>query len=80
MNYVSRSNSNLIDPSHPASLSPEDISQRQFGSKMVLVVEQMQCATIWLVKACILLMYHRLTYVSLVLQYITPLTGQPEPQ
>jgi hypothetical protein len=28
---------------------------------MVLVVEQMQCLTIWMVKACILIMYHRLT-------------------
>lgn len=28
---------------------------------MVLVVEQMQCITIWLVKTCILIMYHRLT-------------------
>ena len=31
------------------------------SSKMVLVVEQMQCITVWLVKACLLIMYHRLT-------------------
>ncbi|EXU98679.1 hypothetical protein X797_008153 [Metarhizium robertsii] len=60
-NMIATTNSNLIDPNHPASLSPEDIRQRQFGSKMVLLAEQMQCVTIWLVKACLLLMYHRLT-------------------
>ncbi|KID96544.1 UbiD family decarboxylase, partial [Metarhizium majus ARSEF 297] len=58
---IATTNSNLIDPNHPASLSPQDIRQREFGSKMVLLAEQMQCVTIWLVKACLLLMYHRLT-------------------
>ncbi|OAQ58717.1 decarboxylase [Pochonia chlamydosporia 170] len=61
MNIISNTNSNLIDPNNPTSLSPEDIRQREFGSKMVLLAEQMQCVTIWLVKACLLLMYHRLT-------------------
>lgn len=61
MNIITNTNSNLIDPSHPTSLSPEDIRQREFGSKMVLLAEQMQCVTIWLIKACLLLMYHRLT-------------------
>ena len=63
INIIANTNSNLIDPSHPASLTPDDIEQRIFGSKMVLVTEQMQLITIWLVKACLLLMYHRLTYV-----------------
>jgi hypothetical protein len=31
---------------------------------MVLVVEQMQCCTVWLVKACLLFLYNRLTYVA----------------
>ncbi|KND91021.1 hypothetical protein TOPH_04420 [Tolypocladium ophioglossoides CBS 100239] len=60
MNIISHTNSNLIDPEHPTSLSPEDIEQRVFGSKIVLVTEQMQLLTIWLVKACLLLMYYRL--------------------
>lgn len=63
INIISNTNSNLIDPNHPASLTPEDIEQRVFGSKMVLVTEQMQLLTIWLVKACLLLLYYRLTYV-----------------
>jgi len=64
MNIISHTNSNLIDPNEPATFTPEDISQRRFGSKMVLVSEQMQILTIWTVKACLLLMYHRLTCVN----------------
>lgn len=61
MNIVSKTSSNLIDPNDTTQRTPENIKERVFGSKMVLVVEQMQCITIWLVKACLLLMYHRLT-------------------
>lgn len=62
MNIISSTDSNLIDPSRPTTLTPEDVRLRVFGSKMVLLAEQMQCITIWLTKACLLLMYHRLTY------------------
>ncbi|KAJ6437948.1 decarboxylase [Purpureocillium lavendulum] len=61
INIISQTNSNLIDPRKPATLTPDDITQRRFGSKIVLVSEQMQILTIWTVKACLLLMYHRLT-------------------
>lgn len=62
MNIVSKSSSNLLPPdTNVATLTPQDIKDRVYGSKMVLVVEQMQCITIWLVKACLLLMYNRLT-------------------
>ncbi|CAG9980389.1 unnamed protein product [Clonostachys byssicola] len=61
MNIVARTSSNLIDPNSHEELTPENIAERVYGSKMVLVVEQMQCITIWMIKACILLMYHRLT-------------------
>ncbi|KAF3769354.1 hypothetical protein M406DRAFT_249523 [Cryphonectria parasitica EP155] len=52
---------NLIDPSDPVDLTPDTVKTRIFGSKMVIVVEQMQILTIWSVKACLLVMYHRLT-------------------
>ena len=68
MNIVSKTSSNLIDPSQHTILDAAEIREREFGSKMVLVVEQMQCITIWLVKACLLLMYHRLTYAAPNLQ------------
>jgi hypothetical protein len=62
INIVSKSSSNLLPPdTNVATLTPQDIKDRVYGSKMVLVVEQMQCITIWLVKACLLLMYNRLT-------------------
>ena len=64
MNIVATTSSNLIDPDDTSPLTEESIKDREFGSKMVLVVEQMQCITIWLVKACLLLMYHRLTCAS----------------
>ncbi|KAI0475597.1 hypothetical protein GGR56DRAFT_695354 [Xylariaceae sp. FL0804] len=60
MNILSHTNSNLIDPNNPVELTPEEISERAYGSKLVLVVEQMQILTIWLVKACLLIMYMRI--------------------
>lgn len=53
-----------MDPSEPTELTPSEITERVFGSKMVLVTEQMQLVTIWLVKGCLLIMFNRLTYVA----------------
>lgn len=62
MHIVVHSSSNLIAPGEDVTrFSSDEISQRIYGSKLVLVVEQMQCCTIWLVKACLLLMYKRMT-------------------
>lgn len=61
MNIVATKSSNLIDPNDTTELTPENIQERIYGSKMVLIVEQMQIATIWLMKACLLIMYGRLT-------------------
>ncbi|KAH6673931.1 hypothetical protein F5X68DRAFT_40837 [Plectosphaerella plurivora] len=61
MNIIAVTSSNLIDPSQEVILTPDSIKEREFGSKMVLVVEQMQILTIWAVKACLLLLYNRLT-------------------
>ncbi|KAK8138243.1 hypothetical protein PG984_001623 [Apiospora sp. TS-2023a] len=61
INIVAVTSSNLIDPSDPEPLASATIAEREYGSKMVLVVEQMQIVTIWLMKACLLIMYSRLT-------------------
>ncbi|KAM5343869.1 hypothetical protein ACJ41O_012406 [Fusarium nematophilum] len=61
INIVSHTSSNLIDPNRTIALSPAEISRRRFGSKIILVAEQLQCTVIWLVKFCLLLMYNRLT-------------------
>ena len=73
MNIIAVTSSNLIDPSQDVILTPDSIKEREFGSKMVLVVEQMQILTIWAVKACLLLLYNRLTSVASILTaYVTP--------
>jgi hypothetical protein len=53
--------SNLIDPELVPALSAQEIRDRQYGSKMGLTVEQLQCGVLWMVKACLLFMYGRLT-------------------
>ncbi|KAF1833024.1 hypothetical protein BDW02DRAFT_399452 [Decorospora gaudefroyi] len=64
MHAVSKNSSNLIPPGDDVSqYSEAEIQTRTFGSKLVLVVEQMQLVTIWLVKACLLIMYNRMTFV-----------------
>lgn len=65
MSIISNTSSNLINPADKNELTPENIKERVLGSKMVLVVEQMQIITIWTMKYCLLLMYNRLTYVAL---------------
>ncbi|KAF2647354.1 hypothetical protein K491DRAFT_614704 [Lophiostoma macrostomum CBS 122681] len=64
MHVVSTTSSNLIEPGvDVATFSRSEIDHRVLGSKLVLVVEQMQCITVWLVKACLLLMYRRMTFL-----------------
>lgn len=59
-----KTSSNLIPPEDDVSQYTEDeIRDRIFGSKLVLVVEQMQLVTIWLIKACLLIMYARMTAI-----------------
>ncbi|KAF5962741.1 integral membrane protein PTH11 [Fusarium bulbicola] len=78
MSIVSQTSSNLIEPSEHVVLDAHEIKTREYGSKWVLVVEQMQIATIWLMKYCLLLMYNRLTMslsqnlaVKFVAAYVT---------
>jgi hypothetical protein len=61
MNILADTNTNLIDPNNPPVLTPGEIAERTYGSKLVLVVEEMQITTVWLVKSCLLIMYARLT-------------------
>ncbi|QPC76880.1 hypothetical protein HYE68_007632 [Fusarium pseudograminearum] len=78
MSIISQTSSNLIDPSEHVVLDAAEIARREYGSKWVLVVEQMQILTIWLMKYCLLLMYNRLTMslsqnlaVKFVAAYVT---------
>jgi hypothetical protein len=78
MSIISQTSSNLIDPNEDVILDAAEIAKREYGSKWVLVVEQMQIMTIWLMKYCLLLMYNRLTMslsqnlaVKFVAAYVT---------
>ncbi|KAF1989610.1 hypothetical protein K402DRAFT_349569 [Aulographum hederae CBS 113979] len=53
--------SNLYTPAEYESFTPEDIQERIKGSKIVVGSEQAMIAVIYTLKACILLMYHRIT-------------------
>ncbi|KAH7127850.1 hypothetical protein B0J13DRAFT_588575 [Dactylonectria estremocensis] len=46
---------NLINPADNIVLTDETIKERVYGSKLVIVTEQMQMITIWGVKACLLI-------------------------
>ncbi len=62
INIVRDTSSNLLPPGFNVNtLTKSDIQERQYGSKLILVVEQCQCATIWLVKGCLTFLYYRLT-------------------
>jgi hypothetical protein len=54
--------SNLIQPGENVnSLTTADITERMYGSKLTVIVEQMQCCTVWLLKACLICLYYRVT-------------------
>jgi hypothetical protein len=58
--------SNLFPPDFDVSaLSGYELERRRYGSKLVVVVEQTQISVIWACKACLLIMYHRLTRTAL---------------
>ncbi|KAL2352064.1 hypothetical protein BJ546DRAFT_237123 [Cryomyces antarcticus] len=62
INIVADVNTNLLPPGFDVSeLTEQDMKQREYGSKMVLVVEQCQCISVWTVKLTLVIMYYRLT-------------------
>lgn len=64
INIVRDTSSNLLPPGYDINnLTPDEVQERQYGSKLILVVEQCQCVTIWGAKGCLILLYLRLTTV-----------------
>jgi hypothetical protein len=61
INIESNTGSNLINPDDHVVLTPQELRRRTLGSKMSVVVELTQTITVWTVKTCFLIMYHRLT-------------------
>ncbi|KAI5371121.1 hypothetical protein Slin14017_G020000 [Septoria linicola] len=62
INIVAKTSSNLFPEGFDlSSLTEADIQERVHGSKLILVLENCQNATIWLAKVCLLILYLRLT-------------------
>jgi hypothetical protein len=62
INQVVHYNSNLLAPGEEvASFSKADIQERVYGSKLTVIVEQMQLCTVWLLKGCLITLYWRVT-------------------
>jgi hypothetical protein len=65
-NKYLKAGSNLEPPGFDwGALNAHDISRRIYGSKLMIVVEQMLILVIWACKGCLLVMYHRLTRTAL---------------
>ena len=61
INISGRTATNLLAPGEFETLTPEDIQIRIYGSKIVIVLEQAMLICTWLTKACMLMLYHRLS-------------------
>jgi hypothetical protein len=62
-NQVAASGSNYVPDGTVGQWSPEQMKSAEWGSKMLVALEEFMLATVWLVKACLLLLYARITYV-----------------
>ena len=61
LNEVAKNGSNYMSPEAAAKLTSEEVDMAIYGSKMALVNELCALSTIWLIKICLLILYHRLT-------------------
>lgn len=61
VNEVAKNGSNYMSPEEAAALTPDEVAKVIYGSKMTLALEMFTLATVWLVKACLLFLYYRLT-------------------
>ena len=61
VNQVSMNLSNYLAPGVFETLTPDQVQNAVYGSKFVFVCEEFKLATIWLIKACLLLLYNHMT-------------------
>ena len=62
-NIVAKYGSNYLPPGVAEELTPLERKNVIYGSKMTIVLEECTLCTLWLVKACMLLLYHRFKWV-----------------
>jgi len=58
---VASNGSNYLPPGAAELLTPDELVSAIYGSLMTFVLEEFTLATTWMVKACLLIMYSRLT-------------------
>jgi hypothetical protein len=58
---VANNGSNYLPPGAAELLTPDEVVSAIYGSKMNMVLEEFTLFTTWQVKACLLLLYGRLT-------------------
>lgn len=63
VNQVAKNGSNYVPDGLEATWTPQQVAEAEWGSKMLLALEQFILATLWLVKACLLILYARMTLV-----------------
>jgi hypothetical protein len=61
VNETAVNGSNYLPPGVAETLTPEQVDMAIWGSKMTFALEEFTLATIWGVKACLLMLYSRLT-------------------
>lgn len=61
INEVAKNGSNYMEPEDAAKLDDKGIAQAIWGSKMTFVLEIFTLTATWTVKACLLILYGRLT-------------------
>lgn len=70
INQVAKNGSNYMDAETAASLTQQGIDRAVYGSVMTFVLEILTLTATWTVKACLLLLYARLTRNTLIRQHL----------
>ena len=63
VNMVGQNLSNYLPPGMFETFSPDEVENAVYGSKFVFILEHFQLSTLWLCKACLLILYSSMTYV-----------------
>lgn len=70
INEVAKNGSNYMSPEDAAALTPEGVQAAIYGSIMTFVLEVFTITGTWTIKACLLILYARLTRHTLTRQHL----------
>jgi len=60
-NEVAANGSNYVPEGSTDDWTPQQVARAEWGSKMLVALEEFMISTLWLVKACLLILYARMT-------------------